>query len=280
ASTLERPRSLGGSAMGAEGTYPLPRPRAIPGIPPILERVRRHPYVRLALDSSFSALWTGQLISALGDRIHQVALAYVVYDATNSAVAVGAVFLVASLPNLLFGPLAGALVDRWDHREVMIVSDLLRAGIVLLIPIAAVTNLALAYPLVFLVTTVSIFFRPAKVAIMPRIVAEEELLSANSALWVGETFADIVGYVIAGLFVALLGSQLPLAFWVDSVTYIASAVLIASIAVAPMTRSIARAAADAVGGAADVAAEAAAGAASGIAGAMRTFSAEIGEGWR
>ncbi|MES1239262.1 MAG: DUF5317 family protein, partial [Chloroflexota bacterium] len=84
ASSLERPLSLGGSAMGSEGTFPVPRTRAIPGIPPILERVRRHPYVRLALDSSFSALWTGQLISALGDRIHQVALAYVVYDATNS----------------------------------------------------------------------------------------------------------------------------------------------------------------------------------------------------
>ena len=127
----------------------------------------------------------------------------------------------------------------------MIVSDLLRAGLVLLIPLAAVTNLVLAYPLVFLVTTVSIFFRPAKGAILPRIVSDEDLLPANSALWVGETFADIGGYLIAGLFVGLLGTQLPLAFWVDSVTYIASAVLIASIAVAPVTRTAAAAVADA-----------------------------------
>jgi MFS transporter, DHA3 family, macrolide efflux protein len=272
AASLERPMQLGGSAVGSEGS--LPRLLHIPAIPlphvpPILERVRRHPYVRLALDSSFSALWTGQLVSALGDRIHQVALAYVVYDATNSALAVGAVFLVATIPNLLFSPIAGAFVDRWDHREVMIVSDLLRAGIVLLIPLAAVTNLALAYPLVFLVTTVSIFFRPAKGAILPRIVQSDDLVPANSALWVGETFADIGGYLIAGLFVALLGSQLPLAFWVDSVTYIASAVLIASIAVAPVGRAAASAAADA-----------AAGAAKGIGGAIRTFATEIGEGWR
>ena len=269
ASALERPLSLGGPTVGSEGTYPIPRRTTVPVFPPILERVRRHPYVRLALDSSFSALWTGQLVSALGDRIHQVALAYVVWDATDSMVAVGAVFLFATLPNLVFGPIAGALVDRWDHREVMIVSDLLRAGIVLLIPIAAVTNLALAYPLVFLVTTVSIFFRPAKVAILPRIVAEEDLLPANSALWVGETFADVVGYVIAGLFVALLGSQMPLAFWVDSVTYVASAVLIASIAVAPMARNVAGAAAEAV--------DAVAG---GVRSALRTFGGEIREGWR
>ncbi len=147
-------------------------------------------------------------------------------------------FLVATLPNLLFSPIAGTLVDRWDHREVMIVSDLLRAGIVLLIPIAAVVNLWLVYPLVFLVTTVSIFFRPAKMAILPRLVASDDLVAANSALWVGETFADIGGYVIAGLFVALLGSQLPLAFWVDSVTYVGSAILIGSIAIAPMARHL------------------------------------------
>ena len=256
--SLERPQLLGGSSLGGEGQVRRARGIAIPHVPPILERVRRHPYVRLALDSSFSALWTGQAISALGDRINQVALAFVVLEATDSAIAVGAVFLVATLPNLLFGPIAGTLVDRWDHREVMIVSDLLRAGLVLLIPIAAVTNLALAYPIVFLVTTVSIFFRPAKGAILPRIVAEEDLVPANSALWVGETFADVAGYAIAGLFVALLGSERPLAFWVDSVTYLASAVLIASISVAPLRRAVVTRAG----------------------GLYSTFREELREGWR
>jgi MFS family permease len=259
AAALERLQLLGGSSLGAEaqvGTRYIPAPE-----PQILERVRRHPYVRLALDGSFSALWTGQLVSALGDRIHQVALAFVVFEATDSAIAVGAVFLVATLPNLLFGPIAGGLVDRWDHREVMIVSDLLRAGLVLLIPLAAVTNLALAYPLVFLVTTVSIFFRPAKGAILPRIVAQDDLVPANSALWIGETFADIFGYVIAGLFVALLGSQLPLAFWVDSITYVASALLIASISVAPLVRVVGERA-------------------QGLIGSFRQLGSEILEGWR
>jgi MFS family permease len=281
--SLERPLVLGGASPGSEGTFRPARWIPIPGVPPILERVRRHPYVRLALDSSFSALWTGQLVSALGDKIHQVALAFVVFDATHSALAVGAVFLTATLPNLIFGPLAGPLVDRWDHREVMIVSDLLRAGVVLLIPIAAVTNLALAYPLVFLVTTISIFFRPAKGAILPRIVADEDLVAANSALWVGETFADIGGYVVAGLFVGLLGSQLPLAFWVDSVTYIASAVLIASITITPVRRVAVQVAADAasaVGEAMGTLAGAAATRATGIRAAVAAFREELLEGWR
>jgi DHA3 family macrolide efflux protein-like MFS transporter len=228
------------TSRGFGGTTALTPPSApafpVPAVPPFLERVRRHPYARLALDGSFSALWAGQVISLIGDRIHQVALAFVVLYATGSPIALGIVFFVATVPNLLFGALAGTFVDRWDHREVMIVSDLLRASLVLLLPVAAVANLVLVYPMVFLVTTISLFFRPAKGALLPRLVAEQDLTAANSAMWIAETFADIGGYAIAGLFVALLGPQLPLAFWADAVTYVASAVLIASISVAPIRR--------------------------------------------
>src|SRR5206468_10194690 len=117
------------------------------------------------------------------------------------------------------------------------VSDLLRAAIVLLMPIAAITNIYLVYPLVFLITSISIFFRPARVAVLPRIVHEDDLLTANSALWGGETFADVIGYPLAGLFVGFLGTALPLAFWIDAATYGASAILIASIAVPAVRRT-------------------------------------------
>jgi len=242
AAALERPLILGGSAAGlaspaiASVAFETPADRALRRslVPTLLDRALRHPYVRLALNGSFSALWVGQLISLLGDRIHQIALAFLILNATNSPLAVGLVFLAATAPNLLLGPIAGTFVDRWDRRETMIVSDLLRASIVLMIPIAAVTNLALVYPLVFLVTSISIFFRPARTAIIPRIVAEDELMTANSATWISETLADVVGYPLAGLFVGFLGRALPLAFWFDSATYLASAILIGTMAVPPL----------------------------------------------
>jgi MFS family permease len=145
--------------------------------------------------------------------------------------ATGLVFFAATLPNLLLSPIAGTFVDRWDHKEVMVVSDILRGAIVLILPIAAVTNIVLVYPLIFLVTSISVFFRPARVALLPQIVPAEDLLSANSALWVGETIADVIGYPLAGLFVFLLGTAVPLAFWVDAATYLASAALITTIVV-------------------------------------------------
>ncbi|HUQ77880.1 MAG TPA: MFS transporter [Patescibacteria group bacterium] len=211
---------------------------AVPGRPrvEVPARVRRHPYVRLALNGSFSALWTGHVISMFGDRIHQIALAFLVLGLTGNAIAVAFVFVAATIPNLLLSPLAGAYVDRWNQRDVMIVSDLLRAAAVLMVPIVAVTSVLLVYPLIFLITSISIFFRPARVAILPRIVRDDELLTANSAMWAGETFADVIGYPLAGIFVVFLGPALPLAFWVDAATYAASAILIATIAVPAVQR--------------------------------------------
>ncbi|HEY8819411.1 MAG TPA: MFS transporter, partial [Candidatus Limnocylindrales bacterium] len=243
---LERPLVMGsaGAGLASPSLSTFEADVAVPGAPAIaiprpsaeaVERVRQHPYIRLALNGSFSALWSGQLISLFGDRLNQLALVAVVAISTGSALATGLVFFAATLPNLLLSPIAGTFVDRWDHKEVMVVSDILRGAIVLILPLAAVTNIVLVYPLIFLVTTISVFFRPARVAILPQIVPEEDLLSANSALWVGETIADVIGYPLAGVFVFLLGSAVPLAFWVDSATYLASAALVATIVVQART---------------------------------------------
>jgi MFS family permease len=244
ASLLQRPILLGGDSpalaetgIGLASGGAIARPR-----PGLAQRVRRHPYVRLALDPAFSALWTAGVISLFGDRFNQIALGVIVLQLTGSPVAIGFVFLAAALPNLLLGPISGTLVDRWDQKQVMVVSDLLRAAIVVLIPIAAVTHIVLVYPLIFAVTAVSIFFRPARESVMPRIVASDDLLTANSANWLAETLADIVGYALAGVFVAFLGSSLPVAFWLDSGSYLLSALLILTVGVPPVIHSAVEAA--------------------------------------
>lgn len=199
----------------------------------VLTRAREHPYIRLARDARFSAFWTGQTISLFGDRINQVAIAVLVLTVTGSAFETGLVFLTATLPNLILGPIVGPFVDRWNQKRLMIGSDLVRAGLVAMIPFAADANIALVYPIVFAVTTVSLFFRPAKAAIVPRIVSEEDLVPASAALWTGETIADIAGYPLAGLLVAALGTTLWFAFWLDAATYLVSAALLLAIVVPP-----------------------------------------------
>ena len=262
---LDRPVVVG-SGMGpglsttaaadaaAEAAAPTPR---IPA-PSIGERVRRHPYVRLARDARFSAFWLAGTISMFGDRLHQIALGVMVLAITGSAMQTGLVFLAATLPNLFLGPIAGTFVDRWDQKHVMIVSDLLRAGMVLTLPFVAEVNVWLVYPLVFVITSISLFFRPAKAAILPRIVKREDLTPANGAIWTGETMADIAGYPLAGVFVAFLGTNLALAFWVDAMTYVISALLLVGLVIPPVVRE----------------------AGTKVGGAIAAFTDELRDGWR
>jgi DHA3 family macrolide efflux protein-like MFS transporter len=254
APVVSRPGMLG-SGMGAgppsdalEGTLATAPTAAAPSFG---QRLREHPYVRLAHDARFSAFWLAGTISVFGDRLHQVAIAVMVLHVTESASQTGLVFLAATLPNLVLGPIAGTFVDRWDQKRVMIVSDLLRAGLVLTLPFVAAVNIWLVYPVVFAITTISLFFRPAKAAIVPRIVGRDDLTPANGAIWTGENMADIVGYPLAGVFVAFLGANLALAFWFDALTYIISAVLLASLVIPPVAREAAAHVKGAFGGFAD-----------------------------
>jgi len=246
---LDRP-VVGGSGMGpglgsataSEAVNAMATGVAAEDVAPVApglgQRVREHPYVRLARDARFSTFWLAGTISVFGDRLHQIALGVMVLAVTGSAMQTGLVFLAATLPNLILGPIAGIFVDRWDQKHVLIVSDLLRAGLVLTLPFVADINIWLVYPVVFIVTTVSLFFRPAKAAIVPRIVRRDDLMPANGAIWTGETMADIAGYPLAGVFVALLGTNLALAFWVDAMTYVISAVLLAGLIIPPAVREV------------------------------------------
>ena len=259
-----------GSSIGAPATAARPR-GAID-----------HPYVRLATNGPFSAMWLGQVVSSLGDRVHQVALVFLVARATNySPLALGVVFAAMTVPSFLVGPLAGALVDRWDRKRVMVGSDLIRAGIVCLIPVASGISVGIVIGLVFVLAAVSSFFRPARAAALPQVVPDEDLLTANSAMWIADTVSDLVGYSLGGLFVAFLGSSLALAFWVDGASYLASAALVAAIVIPPLVRAGAGAGSGAAGESAGAGAE---GAGAGAEGAEPLAStsvrAEMAEGWR
>jgi MFS transporter, DHA3 family, macrolide efflux protein len=257
-----RPIQLGGGV--GPGLAP-PRegsgvPTVQPGVPRRgwLARARSHPYVHLASDARYSAFWVGQTISTFGDRLNQIALAALVLARTQSALLSGLVLVISMVPNLLLGPIAGTLVDRWDQKRLMVASDLLRALLVVLLPVAVMGPTWTVYPIIFAITTVSLFFRPAKAAVLPRIVSEEDLLAANSALWTGETLAEVGGYPIAGALVAMLGTNVVIAFWLDAVTYVVSALLIAGILIPPVVRTVGPR----------------------MGGVVREFIAELKAGWR
>jgi MFS family permease len=189
---------------------------------------RQSPYLRLVRNRNFSLLWVGQLVSLFGERIHTIALGFLVYEATGgSALEVGITFAATAVPNVVLGPLAGTLVDRWDRRLTMAVCDIVRAVLLLAVPFALQVDVALVYVMAFLIATVTLLFRPAKTAVIPAVVEERDLVTANSMSSVADTAADLIGYPLAGLLIggALIGS-LEIAFVLGASTYVVSAVLI------------------------------------------------------
>ncbi len=197
------------------------------------------PYLRLARNANFALLWVGQLISVFGDRLHQVALGFLVAT-RGDALEVGITFAMTAAPNVVLGPLAGAFADRWDRRVTMIVCDVLRAGLVLLVPVVIDINIVWVYVVAFAVATVTLVFRPAKVAIIPLVADDRDLVAANSAVTLTETMADLLGYPAAGLLVAALASLISAAFVVDSATYVVSALLLWSMSMGPSDHVAAR----------------------------------------
>jgi DHA3 family macrolide efflux protein-like MFS transporter len=186
---------------------------------------RQSPYLRLFGNRNFSLLWTGQLISLIGDRIHIIALGALVAT-RGTALEVGIVYAMTAVPSVFLGPIAGVLVDRWDRRRTMIACDVVRALLVLAVPLAFEVHIGLVYAIAFAISTVTLLFRPAKTAVIPVIAGDRDLVAANSALAIPETAADLIGFPIAGAIVTALSAVLGAAFVLDAGTYVVSAVLL------------------------------------------------------
>jgi MFS family permease len=186
-------------------------------------------FVDVLRNRDFLALWLGQIVSQIGDSFTFLALLITVNRLTGSTVAMGLMMVSLTLPQLLFSFLAGVVVDRVDRKWVMIVSDLLRGVCVLaFLTVHTAEQVYVFYIVGFLLSSVGVFFSPAKTAMIPRIIKDDQrLLSANALSQTIRVVALLIGPALAGFAIAWLGATV--AFVVDSLTYFVSALAIASI---------------------------------------------------
>jgi MFS family permease len=112
--------------------------------------------------------------------------------------------VVFTAPVVLFGPVAGAMVDRWDKRRTMLACDLARTGLVAAIPWLFLTtgHLWVVYVVAFFVFLLGIFFNAAKMAMIPDLVERHELLAANAALTSVGRIATVVGIIGGGVLIS------------------------------------------------------------------------------
>ncbi|HET7030117.1 MAG TPA: MFS transporter [Candidatus Limnocylindrales bacterium] len=171
----------------------------------------------------FRLLWTAQLVSTIGTGLTDLAAGILVFKATGSALSVGLMFMATAVPTLIVGLIAGVFVDRYDRRKIMVISDLARAAIVVAIPFLISINIALLYVAVAAVSTISQFFNPANDALLPEVATDDELAAANSWIMISSFGSTSVGFALSGLLATI---DIDLAFWLDAITFVFSALLL------------------------------------------------------
>jgi len=172
---------------------------------------------------TFALVLGGQVVSQFGDWVAYIAVPLVVLEKTGSPLVMALSLVMGVVPGLLFGPLAGAVVDRLDRRRLMIGADLLRAALVAAMAFTASVPALLA--LVFAVGAVSQFFLPSLQASLPNIVGREQLLAANALRQGVNTVAMVAGPPLGGLIAGLAGVRL--AFGIDALSFLGSALALA-----------------------------------------------------
>ncbi|MBA3943180.1 MAG: MFS transporter [Herpetosiphonaceae bacterium] len=194
--------------------------------------------LKLLRQRNFGCVWIAGLISTIGDFVLFIALPFYIYDLTGSALLTGGMFVAQTLPSLLWSSLAGVFVDRWDRRRTMIVADLTRAAVLLLLLLVHSREwIGLVYVAAFLESSMSQFFNPAKSALVPELVDEQQLLAANSLTAISDALPQVLGLALGGVLFAALGFHSII--WVDTISYLLSATLLFMVAVAPhMTAEI------------------------------------------
>ncbi len=173
-------------------------------------------------------LWLGQVVSQLGDWFNTIALYTIILNLTGSGRDIGLLMVARFVPSFVFGPMSGVLADRFSRRTIMIVSDLMRAVVVLgFLFVRRADQLWIIYLLTVLQLALSTFFEPAKTAAIPSIVSDRELVAANAISSVTWSAMLTLGAAIGGVITGWFGTNV--SFVLDALTYLLSAALIASV---------------------------------------------------
>ena len=177
----------------------------------------------LRRNRSFRRLWSGQVISELGNWFNFIAALGLVRVISNAAPEVTTILLLSRLvPFTLFAPLAGAFVDRWSRRRVMIATDIVRVVIALgFLLVRRPQDLWIAYVCTALLSFFGAFFEAAKNAAVPNITGERDLLAGNALMFSSRFLLMSLGAALGGWTTAHVGYQA--AFIINAASFFGSA---------------------------------------------------------
>jgi dTMP kinase len=177
----------------------------------------------------YRTLLIGQTASALGDWMVTFAFIALVYRQSGSPTAVGGILALRLLPAALGGPLAARAASRWDRRRTMVSMDVVRTGMVALVPL--IRGLWWIYLWAFLIEVASLVFLPARDSSIPDLVSADDLPVANGLVLASSYGTIPIGAALFAIVAALPGHHLfqrdlPVVFWIDAASFLFSAMLL------------------------------------------------------
>jgi len=180
-------------------------------------------YRDLLRHRDYSLLFSGQVLSQLGDAIYEVGIVWLVYTMTHSPAMLGWLAMAQSIPFLVVGLLAGAYADRWDRRVTMLVSDVLRGLAILYLFVRywlGELSVWEVLAVTVLLTTARSFFHPSMRAIYPQLLPRDALLHANSLSELAKRICKVGGMVLGGMLMAT--GRVDVMFLVNAVSFFVS----------------------------------------------------------
>ncbi len=174
----------------------------------------------------FRYLWSAQVLSQIATNTLIFVLALNIYRATGSNTAVSALFLVYAIPAVLFGMIAGTIVDKLDRRKVLFTCDIARS-ILILIFMMAPNNIAVIYYLTFFLALITQFYVPSEAPAIPYLVADTEIVSANSLFSLTYFSSLAIGSVCSGPLIKYFGPSV--AFGILATLFLLAALCVTQI---------------------------------------------------
>ncbi|HLS09135.1 MFS transporter [Lentibacillus sp.] len=191
--------------------------------------------LHLIRQRNFLFIWIARQISALGDWILLIVLPLYIYNLTGSTIATGTMFITQMIPRLLFGSIAGSVVERLNKKWVLVFTDFMRGLILSCLFIFSTEQLWVFFVIVFAQSTIGTVFMPAHRALMVEIIERDHLVDANSITIVSDNIIRLAGPSLGG---ALLGiGGLHISIGVDILSYIVSGIFISLITVSSINHS-------------------------------------------
>lgn len=160
------------------------------------------------INKNFSKLWLSQGLSLLTSNMLNFILMIKIFEATGSTVAVGLYLALYTLPSLFLGLFAGAFIDLWSKRKILILTNVAQALVVLLY-LGVSDKIWPIYSIVLLYSMCDEFFLPAQASTLPAIVSKKRLPRANSLFMMTMQITFLVGFTIGGPVIRLLGDRGP-----------------------------------------------------------------------